>query len=732
MKIFSITTIVVLSFLIFGCEEDIEKKDNLSIPSVEVEDLYCGIKIKDSYRNFENLKDTAVVNWFKNQTKRSKEFIETIPGYKDLKNRMSQLEKRKESSISNLRVTNQDEYFYLKKNKADKSYKVFFKQNINSNEVLLFDPATYKKELQKDYVVNYIKPSWDGEFLAISLTSGGSEISEMVFMETGTKQILSNTITNCWPSEFGLTWLPDNSGVIYLHLPTVDNTSNDFLLNTKSVLYKLNNDPKKLNIILSRETHPELNLNPEDFPVVYLSNQNDKYFYGFAGGSSGYSNTFYVDSNDLGKTDKIKWKTLFNGDSGISYGNFLDDDYYLYVSSKNASNFKIEKAKITDKGLVDKTIIVPEQPDEVITDFQATKDGIYYTTSKNGVEAKLYFLSKGSDKTNNIKLPIKSGRIRLDIKGLEYGDIWVNIRGWLNDSRRYYYDLKNDKFILQEIIEPIEYPEYKGFVVEEIEIASHDGVKVPVSLIYKEELLKNKNTPILFYGYGAYGSSIDPFFSTRYLSWVEEGGVFCVVHVRGGGEKGEEWHKAGYKSTKPNTWKDLISAVEYMIKEGYTSNKNTAVFSSSAGGILVGRAMTERPDLFAASMIRVGNLNPYRREFSPNGANNAKEYGSIKDSLTCKDLLYMDPYLHLKPNTKYPATFLTAGMNDARILPWIPGKFAARLMEYNTSTKPVLFDVDFDGGHGFGESDEKGIIEYASIFAFGLSQTGHPDYQPKK
>lgn len=194
---------------------------------------------------------------------------------------------------------------------------------------------------------------------------------------------------------------------------------------------------------------------------------------------------------------------------------------------------------------------------------------------------------------------------------------------------------------------------------------------------------------------------------------------------------GDQWYKGGYKTTKPNTWKDLIACAEYLVKENYTSPKKIAIYSASAGGILIGRALTERPDLFAAVIPEVGCLNTLRGEESPNGPINAPEFGTVKDSVECMALIEMDSYLKIKDGVKYPATLITAGMNDPRVIAWQPAKFAARLQAANTSDKPILFYTDFEAGHGIGNTKTKAFENLADVLSFAFWQTGHPDFQLK-
>ena len=223
-------------------------------------------------------------------------------------------------------------------------------------------------------------------------------------------------------------------------------------------------------------------------------------------------------------------------------------------------------------------------------------------------------------------------------------------------------------------------------------------------------------------------------FAPLVLDWVAKGGIFCTAHVRGGGEKGEAWRLGGFKVTKPNSWKDVIACSEYMIKNNYTSKDKLAIYGTSAGAIVVGRAMTERPDLFAVVISEVGVLNPTRMETQPDGGgSNIKEFGTMKDSIEAMALIEMDPYLHIQDNVDYPAVYLTVGMNDPRVAPWESGKFAARLQNATKLKKPVLLYADFEAGHdGNQTSDRKIYEEWGNVFSFVFWQTGHPDYQLKE
>ena len=228
---------------------------------------------------------------------------------------------------------------------------------------------------------------------------------------------------------------------------------------------------------------------------------------------------------------------------------------------------------------------------------------------------------------------------------------------------------------------------------------------------------------MLLYGYGAYGVSLSPTFNSSLFPLLTRGVIYAVAHVRGGGEKGNTWHTEGLKSSKPNTWKDFNACAEYLIQNKYTSAARLACEGASAGGILIGRAITERPELYKVAIAQVGMLDILRSETLPNSQGNFPEFGTVTDSLEFKALLEMDPILHIKKNVKYPAQLITTGYYDPRVPSYIPGKFAATMQMANESKVPSLLMVDFSSGH-FGNSTVK---EYA----FLLWQTGHVDFQPK-
>jgi prolyl oligopeptidase len=709
--------------LIIQCRSSNEEK--IALPKKIVIDDYFSQKIEDPYRYMENNNDSLVSTWYKDQSKHSENVISEITGRELFFNNLNDSKKSEQIKINKLKVTNNNLFFYLKRNPFENIAKLYYRDGFSGLEVFLFNPEEFNPKLH--YIINYIQPSIDGSRILISLSKNDEEISQMIIFDVATKKIHSNIIDHCWPSALsGVSWLPDSSGFIYSHIPVTNSNSSNYILNTASVLYKIGQNPTKYNVLLSKENNPSLNITPEDFPFVVLKGSK-KYLFGRIAGARNYDD-YYISTN-INYT-KIDWKTLYKKEDKIKTF-LIDNDSIIFLSGKNAPNFKICKTSIIKPNFETPEILVEEDINAVITDFTLTKNGLFYVKTKNGVKASLFHLNKNKA-TNLLDIPKPSGKIRLFSKNTNYEDLWIEIEGWTHKTERYFLNTKNNSFVDANLYPVNTYSALKDVVIKEIEVTSHDGTMVPLSIIYKKGTKFNGQNRLLMTGYGAYGISETPYLDKYMLHWVTNGGIYASAHVRGGGDKGDAWHKGGYKLTKPNTWKDFIACTEYLIKEKYSSPDKIAIWSGSAGGILIGRAITERPDLYAAVVVKVGMLNAIRTETAPNGLNNTKEFGSVKDSLEFEGLLEMDAYHHIKKGRKYPAVYLTTGLNDARGALWESGKFAARMQEATVSERPVLLSVDFNGGHGFDASVNKKNKELADVLSFLLWQTGHPDYQPKK
>lgn len=716
--------VIISCFYIFSIKA---QKTNLPFSQSVTED-YFGTEIVDEYRNLENLQDSDTNNWMKSQTSYANLILNKIPKRSYYVDKRLEFDKRQGYSVSDLKVTNNDKYFYLKKKGNEKIAKLYSRTGLFGNEEMLYDPTKYKSnEANHEFVINYINPSWDGNKIAISMSEKGKELSEVIIMDVKKKYIHPEVITNTAPATLdGIKWIDDDSGFLYVAFSTTDSSSENFYKNTKTVLYKIGTDPTKILDVFSAKNNPDLNITEDQFPIILDFNPDDEYYKGMLVDFQSYRKTFIIRKKDL-LEGKKNWKLFTDQNDKVRNLEFCDK-YAIFQSNYNSSFNKLCRTNINNPNFKSPEILVPEKKEEIIKSYVLTKDGIYYTTTKNGVEAKLYLYKNGKDIP--IVVPYPSGNISLQSKGKDFSDIWITCSGWANNEQRFIYNEKTNTFKSENLSPTVEYPEFKDIIVDEIIIKSRDGEEIPVSLIYNKSINKDGKNYMLIDSYGSYGVSYSPYFAKDYLLWVAQGGIVAIAHVRGGGEKGEKWRLGGYKETKPNTWKDLIDCTEYLIKEKYTSKDKVAIWGASAGGITVGRAMTERPDLFKAVIAEVGVMNPIRDETTPNGQ--PKEFGTIKDPKEFKALLEMDAYHHIKKGVKYPATFITGGINDQRVTVWEPVKFAAKLMANDVSDNPILLKVDFEGGHGANVPVAQRYENIGDMFAFAFWQLGHPDYQPKE
>ncbi len=712
-----------LFVLLLACNLIVFAQQPPVAPVKVVTDEYFGQKIDDPYRYMEDLKNPIVEKWFKGQADYSRNVLDHISGRDELIEKFKELDNRQSNKIFNVNITENDLYFYLKETPKDETGKLFYRKGFKGKEQLLFDPEQYKPKDGDQHVIGNISPNFDGSKISLSIATNGSESATILVMDVENKKLFKEEIEPC---RTYTSWLIDNDSFFYSRYNSSDVTDENRKLNTKVYLHKVGTDPTGDLEVFSSEMYPDLKIKPEEIPIVFYDKDSNKFFCLSVTVDSNLR-LFMAPVSDMHK-GKINWESLITRDDKIEGFETDAESIYLF-SSNNAPNYKILKTPLENPNLKSAIVVVPENKKEVLKSFILTSKGLYYTTMKNGIEAKVYYKESDDKPGKELKLPFEAGRARISNKGVNYSDIWITINGWTKDYRRFKYESDNDSFVLETLSSIAEFPEFKEFVVEEVMIPSHDGIKVPLSIIHKKDLQQNGNTPVLLYGYGSYGASMSPFFSKIFLSWVDEGGIIAIAHVRGGGELGDEWYKAGYKTTKPNTWKDFIASAEYLNKEKYSSPSKTIIFGGSAGGILVGRAMTARPDLFAVAVPAVGCMNPVRMENSPNGPVNVPEFGTVKIESEFKALVEMDAYLKLKKGDKYPATLVTAGMNDPRVIAWQPGKFAARLQAVNASDNPILFRVDYESGHG-SDSKSKTFKEFADIFSFAFWQTGHPDYQP--
>ena len=714
MKLFYI---IITFALITQCKTATHTMSASQKQSVQIDTT----QFNDPYRYLEKVQDSAVISWFKSQDNVAESALNKLAN-RELLLKLLTNNEDSQTLITKLSVRKNNIY-YLKKTTQDKYAKLYKKIGFKGNETLLFDPKSYENGLK----INYFNPSFDEQKIAIGLSKDDTEFAILKILDVKSLQLLPDILYNAYPNALGgVAWLPDNSGFSYTFLPSINKKDSNFKFNGKAILYRIGDFNSSKNDVFSNTSAPDLNIPKQNYPVLQIY-KNSKYVLGISADNSPYRTT-YIALFDKLLQNKQQWKLLFSKKDKIRNATILGDSIY-YKTALQATNYKLCKTALANLDFANPTTIIPEDKEAVLTDYTINNKGLFFVKTKNGISAKLYH--KVGSKIIEIPIPKPAAYINVSSLGIESDKLWIRIKGWGKKEERYQYDFEKERFSLERLSPKSTYPSLENIVIEEIEIPSHDGVMVPLSIVYNKSMKKNGKNPLFMSGYGAYGYTYTPKFERNLLIWLNQGGVYASAHVRGGGEKGANWHKAGKITTKANTWKDFIVCTEYLINHKYADAKKIVAWSASAGGIMIGRAITERPDLYAAAIIDVGILNTSRYGLTNRGKGQAVEFGSRDNPEELKALIAMDSYLHIQKGKKYPAVLLTVGMTDPRLPAWQPAKFAARLQDYSVSNKPVLLSVDFKMGHGKQISNEKANQLIVNRMAFALWQTGHPDFQPK-
>lgn len=695
-------------------------------PVRNVVDEYWGVKVIDPYRYMENLADPAVQKWIKAEADYAQRILSGIPGRKALYDRIKELDKGKPYRISYIQRQKDGSLFYLKMLASENISKLYFRSK-SGEERLLVDPEKIGAGQKAHYSIEVYTPTSDGAFLVYGLAKGGSEetVYHILNLKTGAK--LKETIDRIETAYNAPAWAADNNGFYYCRRQKLPSNApaTEVYKNTKTFFHKLEDPPGRDREVFSRTAAPNVPMTDTDFPSIYLP-PGSAWAVGQIKHGDATEITLVAAPVSSLSEKRIPWKKICTAKHEVVAYAVHGDDIYL-LTAKGAPRYKIVRTPLFNPDFEKAETVLPPSA-KVIDDLAAAKDGLYVNILDAGVNQTVRIEYGNKSKPKTLRLPGgASGSFYSASQELD--GALVRSSSWTRGNVMYAYDPHTKKFTDSGLIPKGKYDDVPGFESREVKVKSHDGVLVPLSVIYKKGIRLDGSHPALIDGYGGYGISQTVYFSPITLAWLEQGGVLATAHVRGGGEYGREWHLAGRKLTKPNTWKDFIACAEYLIQKGYTSKTRLAGQGGSAGGILIGRAITERPDLFAAAIINVGCLDALRFETTTNGVPNIPEFGTVREKDGFKGLYEMSPYHHVKEGVRYPAVLLTTGINDPRVDPWESAKMTARLQAASVGNKPVLLRVDYDAGHGIGSTRDQRLQEIADEWAFLLWQFGMPGYE---
>ncbi|HVJ55243.1 MAG TPA: prolyl oligopeptidase family serine peptidase [Aliidongia sp.] len=688
-------------------------------PVKPVTENFFGTEVTDPYRWMEESGAPEFMSWIKGEADYTRSVLDRIPGRDALLKRVVALDNAG-ILIRSVQIAH-GKYLYEKTVPGAANYSLTMRVGRTGKETVLVDPEKLGSE-GHHVALDWFSPSADGHYVAYGLSEGGSEASVLHLIDLDTGKPLPDVIDRARFAQ--PSWLPDGKSFFYTR--TLEGAAGtDKYKNLKVYKHVLGTDPAQDPLILAKDSTPSLPFGDSDFPFVGVTPGSDVAVAILVHGVLNEHTVFTAPLAEVGGASTA-WHKVADVEDDVT-GEALHGHALYLLSHKDAPRFKVLKLDAAQPDLAKAETVVP--PSEVvIRNIAAAGDALYIDDLDGGISETRRLPYEGG-RAGKLDLPIKGSIAEIFANPTEPGitfslESWVVPRGW------YQYDPKTRKVSDTGLL-PKAPIDVSPFTSEEIKVKGADGVEIPVSIVHKKDLKLDGERPTWLTAYGSYGITLNPTFAPRYLALLEKGGVWAIAHVRGGGEYGEDWHKAGQKLTKQNTISDLVSAAQYLIAQHYTSSATLAINGGSAGGITVGGAETQHPELFRVVLDDVGVTDALRGEFSENGPPNIPEFGSVKTEDGFKGLFAMDAYQHVKDGTAYPATLITTGINDPRVPSWEPSKYAARLQAANSSGRPILLRVDFDAGHGMGSTKLQRDQEFADKLAFMFWQFGLPDYQPK-
>ncbi len=716
-----IVELVIVLSLFVSCKLNV-KHGPPTAKIINVVEEFYGVKVDDPYRYMENIEDPEVISWIKEQAKYTSNELNKIPVRDTLLMRLKELDSGKPFTISSITRLKDGTMFYKKRSINENLPKLFVRFDGNEEEKLLIDSEKIASTDGQHHSIGYYTPSPDGKHVAYGLAKGGSEETVLHILNVDSGENLPESIDNIETAYNSPQWLPNSSSFLYCRrqqLP-LNAPETDVYKKTKVYLHELNTDISDDILIMDNESLKLDELTDVDFPSITIPINSD---YAVAKIKHGDSKelTIYTAMISTIFNRKTSWNQVCKIDDEVVGFAVHNNDIYLQTA-KDAPRYKVVRTPLDNPDFANAEIIV-DKSEQVVEGIAIAKDAMYVSMNDGGIERIIRLDYDQILEPVQLELPNNSSGYITSSSPL-FSDIYISTNSWTKGSLIYKYDPRTGEYSDSKLMPKGKYDDVPGYTSIEVKVKSHDGIMVPLSIIHKTDIKLDGSNQTLIKGYGAYGNSSSAYFNPLNIAWLERGGVIAVANVRGGGAYGKEWHSAGQMLTKPNTWKDFIACAEYLIEKGYTSNKLIAGQGGSAGGILIGRAITERPDLFAAAIISVGCLDAVRMETTTNGVPNIQEFGTVANEDGFRGLYEMSSYHHVEDGTAYPAVLLTHGMNDPRVNPWMSAKMTARLQGATSSGKPVLFRVEFGAGHGIGSTVDQRLRETADKWAFLLSQFG--------
>lgn len=697
--IVSLTSLSALLLLSCNNSKTIEQVIYPKTPKGDVVDNYFDTQVADPYRWLEDDMSEETAEWVKAQNELTFAYLDQIPYKKIIQDRLTDI-------MNYERVTapsKHGEYEYYYKNDGLQNQSVLYRKRNGEQEEVFLDPNTFSEEGTTSLgTVSFTK---DGSIVAYSISEGGSDWRKIIILDAESKEQIEETLVEVKFS--GISWR-GNEGIYYSSYDKPKGSELSAKTDQhKLYFHKLGTPQVEDQVIFGG-----------DLKRRYVSGwvtENEKYLIITAANSTSGNEMHIQDLSRKGASIK----TLVASDD-YDYNEIYADDKYIYIhTNKDAPNYRLIRLSTSTLDMASAEDLIP-QTDDVL---------------ECATGAGYLFAKYTADAITKMKQYEMDGRFMRDITLPGVGTASV-LYGKESDKQLYYsftnyttpgniYKFEPTTGVSELYISPKIDFDSNLLESKQIFYTSKDGTQVPMIITYKKGTKLNGKNPTILYGYGGFNIQLNPAFSSTRAVWMEMGGIYAVANLRGGGEYGKEWHDAGTKLQKQNVFDDFIAAAEYLIDEKYTSPEKLAIMGGSNGGLLVGATMLQRPDLMKVALPAVGVLDMLRYHTFTSGAGWAYDYGTSEDSKEMFEYLKgYSPLHNVVAGVEYPATMVTTGDHDDRVVPAHSFKFAAELQSKQKGTNPTLIRIETNAGHGAGTPISKTIEQYADIFSFTLWNMG--------
>ena len=692
------TYFLLLVLLIFSCQSNMSKPEYPITEKKQVIDTYFGVEVIDNYRWLEDDRSEETAQWVEQQNNVTFNFLSQIPIRKQIKNRLEKVWNYEKLSAPFKR----GDYTYFYKNDGLQNQYVIYREKDDEQEVFL-DPNSFSED--GTVSLGSLSFSPDGSLAAYTISEGGSDWRSIIVINALTKEIIEDTLVDIKFS--GVSW-KGNEGFYYASYDKPEGSELSAMTDQHKLYYhQLGTNQKEDKVIFGAT---------DKYRYVWGYVSDDGRFLTISGSASTSGNKLFI--KDLSK-DNSPIINIVNDYDSDSYVLHNEGDLLYIVTNRNAPNKKVVTVSFQNPQVENWQDFIAETEHVLSASFGG---GYFFAHYMIDAISKVYQYDANGNNLGEIQLPGVGSSGGFSSKK-EEKELYYRFTNYHTPGVIYKYDVENRKSELY--WEPSIDFNSSDYVSRQVFFTSKDSTQVPMIITHKKGLKYDGSNPTILYGYGGFNISLTPSFSISRAVWMDQGGIYAVANLRGGGEYGKEWHNAGTQMNKQNVFDDFISAAEYLIHENISSSDYLAIDGRSNGGLLVGATMTQRPDLMKVALPAVGVLDMLRYHKFTAGAGWAYDYGTSDDSKEMFEYLKAySPVHNVKEGVSYPATLVTTADHDDRVVPAHSFKFIAELQEKHQGDNPVLIRIETNSGHGAGTPVSKQIEQSADAMAFTLFNMG--------